>query len=422
MKMVGISLPGSNAEHLKRTLGALMLLAWCVMVYGIIMTAWSCFPDAAGAAPSAAHPVALRPLALVDPRAKCNDGSPYVFYMQPAVDLRKQDVWLVHLEGGGWCWDRASCLLRKRDRPSLTSSRKAPSELNGSRWQKGIFANDQPNWEWAGANKVYLPYCSSDAWMGSRAAGPETFGWGFHGQDILRAVVAQFTQGGRWSSVSRVLLSGCSAGARGLMANLGWIAEALPAGLQLMALLDSPLWMQLPSARGRMPLSEQTAAVLGLANATVLLSPECSALPGWPQGQWRCLFGEYRLPLLRTPYVLNAALYDAFQVMGYTGRWPNFTDSRHSDWTNEEAVWADGLCRQTLDTLRSLPGPGSPGPCTLFGGGCVTHCLTDGRRFWQQKVHGVSLGEAVHRSWIAGGKQIQRFLDTCPGGRHREAC
>ena len=41
---------------------------------------------------------------------------------------------------------------------------------------------------------------------------------------------------------------------------------------------------------------------------------ECAAQYSGSEG-WRCLWPSYRLPFVFTPYFLNAAQFDAFQIM-----------------------------------------------------------------------------------------------------------
>lgn len=41
----------------------------------------------------------------------------------------------------------------------------------------------------AEAHKVYVPYCTSDAHMGSVSATKQTFGWHFQGQNVVKAVI-----------------------------------------------------------------------------------------------------------------------------------------------------------------------------------------------------------------------------------------
>lgn len=59
------------------------------------------------------------------PNAVCNDGSAAGFYLRESPS--KSSVWIVFLEGGGWCWDEKSCSDRS---PSLTSSKSWPASDN----------------------------------------------------------------------------------------------------------------------------------------------------------------------------------------------------------------------------------------------------------------------------------------------------
>ena len=66
--------------------------------------------------------------------------------------------------------------------------------MSSSHWEPyrnmtGIFDNNPELTPLADANKVYIPYCSSDAWMGDRAASSETFDWHFRGQKVVEGVL-----------------------------------------------------------------------------------------------------------------------------------------------------------------------------------------------------------------------------------------
>ena len=50
-----------------------------------------------------------------------------------------------------------------------------------------------PENPWADHWSVYVWYCSSDEWAGTRGPGPETGGLSFHGRHILEAVVADLS-------------------------------------------------------------------------------------------------------------------------------------------------------------------------------------------------------------------------------------
>ena len=57
----------------------------------------------------------------------------------------------------------------------------------------------------------------------------------------------------------------------------------------------------------------QTASLLAMANATGVLGAECAA--AYPGAEaWKCLYGVYRAPFLKTPYLLQASEEDVFQI------------------------------------------------------------------------------------------------------------
>lgn len=80
--------------------------------------------------------------------AKCNDGSPAGYYFRPSPTGSK--VWLMHQQGGGWCYDKASCNSRSGN---SASSKGWAAELD----MAGIFNATIP--ELRDANLVFAPYC-----------------------------------------------------------------------------------------------------------------------------------------------------------------------------------------------------------------------------------------------------------------------
>ena len=180
----------------------------------------------------------------------------------------------------------------------MSSAKMTPTVALG-----GIFETSHKN-PWAAANIAYLPYCSSDAWVGDIGASNFTWGFAFRGQRILAAALHKLVQseglGAKTDSgQQRLLLSGCSAGARGAMMNLDYIEGILegadiPAGtVEIMGLLDSPLWVNVePSTPHITPLSNETRAVYQFVNATARLGPLCEQTFPAVEDRWMCLFGQ----------------------------------------------------------------------------------------------------------------------------------
>jgi hypothetical protein len=217
---------------------------------------------------------------------------------------------VVYLQGGMWCWDEASCVARQKA---------AGFEMSSTHWPKvqtvgGVFSKSALN-PWADANKVYLSYCSSDAWVGDVAATPATFGFAFRGQRIIEATLADLALNRGLDGSSQVLFGGCSAGARGAMFNLDYVQAYLPAGATVRGLLDSALWLDLtPPDTAEVTLQAQAQGVFTLVNPTARIPATCAAAYPGSEG-WKCLMGVYRLPFMTSNYFINAAQFDSFQML-----------------------------------------------------------------------------------------------------------
>jgi len=190
----------------------------------------------------------------------------------------------------------------------------------------GLFDSNATLNPFASANKIFLAYCSSDAWLGDVSAAQTLaafdFAWAFRGRRILAATLRTLASElglGAASAPHRLLLAGCSAGARGAMVNLDAVSASAPASVAVSGLLDSPLWINVQPIDAGIPSFEvQCADALSLFNASRALSPGCvAALPaaaGGPAAPYLCLMGQYLMPYIATPYFLNAAQFDVRSV------------------------------------------------------------------------------------------------------------
>jgi hypothetical protein len=225
-----------------------------------------------------------------------------------------------------------------------------------------------------------------------------TFGWAFRGQRILAAVLASLVStqglGAKASYVAgsqRLLLSGCSAGARGAMMNLDYIdgilaAVGVPSGsVEVQGLLDSPLWVNVePSTPHIMPLANETRAVFELVNATARLGPTCATSYPNYEDRWMCLFGQYRMPMLQTPYMLNAAQDDKFELPYNLG---GTTPAGYNvqSWHPDQLAYAQAFGPAVLAVVNTLP-TASQSRSAVFSTACFRHCVTDSAAFWNVGV------------------------------------
>ena len=300
-------------------------------------------------------------------------------------------------QGGMWCWDQASCDARAED---------AKFEMSSTHWPKvqtvgGVFSRSALN-PWADAHKVDLSYCSSDAWVGDVAASPATYGYAFRGQRIIEATLADVALNRGLGSTAQVLFGGCSAGARGALFNLDYVAQYLPAGATVKGLLDSALWLDLsPPDTAEVTLQTQTQGVFALVNPAARIPAACAAAYPGAEG-WKCLYGVYRLPYVTTDYFINAAQFDSFQMLYDLGGNPPEAPL--------QVQFADSFQQATVSALQ----PAVQAGMAVFSTTCLVHCLTaDTEYYTTYDSQGVTIAQALQQWYFSGGTPV--LVSACQG-------
>jgi len=324
------------------------------------------------------------------------------YYYAPATLPSDGDKWLLMLEGGEWCYDAPSCAQRAASQPDLLTSHGWYPHKRFS----GVFETDEAKNPFHSVAKVYVPYCSSDAWVGDTTAGGLTFA----GQRIVAAVLRALAtvHGLGQTPGQRLLFGGCSAGARGAMFTLDSVELMLQAWTEsrvdVSGLLDSPLWIDVaPLATAPTSLQCEAQSALYYLNASARLGEACLAAYPDQDQHWRCLFGEYRMPLLHTPYALNAAQYDSFQLEYALG---GSMPPTHPG----QITYADEFGEAMLTVVSALPAADQAGS-GVFSSACFKHCVTLSADFWTVQSEGISLSTAL-RWWFFGGCP----QSDCPDG------
>ncbi len=183
-------------------------------------------------------------------QARCNDGTPFGFRISLAAT--PSPVWVIQLEGGGWC-DDATRPCSERE-AWLTTNLPAPDRATGLLVTHGILSRDDTgNPTFADANHVLAHYCSSDFWHGAttelRPSAVSPGGWYYSGRANVRAmfeVLAQRYGLDDQDPALQVLFGGNSAGAHGAQFNSAFVAQALPNAREagrLKLLLDAPWFL-----------------------------------------------------------------------------------------------------------------------------------------------------------------------------------
>mmetsp|Transcript_78084 Transcript_78084/g.220809 ORF Transcript_78084/g.220809 Transcript_78084/m.220809 type:complete len:406 (+) Transcript_78084:66-1283(+) len=346
------------------------------------------------------------------PLALCNDGSPAAYYFRPGADRSRQ--WLVFLEGGMWCWDRHSCAPGLH---GVFSSKFFPRTNKAvAQWASklhGLFDQDSPL---AQANIAFVRSCSNDGFMGdaSLAAGraARELGkpgpWHFRGRRIIDSVFADLRTRTGLGDTSRDMLvfGGCSAGARGAIASLDYVASSLAGRARTVGLFDSPLWVPIPPLNpGVVSFTNQTSAAITLFNSS-FISEECgSAYPG--AERWKCLFPAFRLPFVHTPYLLSHSQYDKFAINWNVRRFLWMPKSKLNHTVLE---FAEQYRSQVVSHLPTPVGPGK----AIFSSACYFHCTTMFSFVHWIRVQGLTLLELLQR-WLVDPGEGRLLRDDCRG-------
>jgi len=342
------------------------------------------------------------------PLAVCNDGSPAAYFYRPGLGWSVRR-WLVFLEGGGWCWDNSSCHDGWAEMHG--SSKKFPRSMAdvaawSSRLSTGIF--DIHTSPLADARIAYVRMCSNDAYMGN--AGPPEQHLHFRGSQIIQAVFQDLRKhtglGERQGDF--VVYGGCSSGGRGAMVSLDYVATKLVGKADVVGLLDSALWVNMKPLARTASFEMQTQHVLEMANATTFIDEDCNATHS--DSPWKCLFGAYRLPLIKTPYLLSQSQYDNFAIsMSVHG----FYDPK-PDLHRAGRKWAERYRHQVLE---HLPMPANGSGTAVFSSANYMHCTISHPHAMMFRAGGTSLPELLARWLLAPSREkaTGRYLESCKG-------
>ena len=143
--------------------------------------------------------------------AYCNDGSAPVYYKKLNPESKE---WLIYLEGGGDCYNKASCEDRQNIYPFLMTG--ALDKTSETVTYEGFLSSDcEVNPAFCNANKFFFHYCSSDQWAGNAFPSGDQPLY-FQGMNIVKANIKQLIK--KYPAIkeaTHITLSGDSAGGMG---------------------------------------------------------------------------------------------------------------------------------------------------------------------------------------------------------------
>jgi hypothetical protein len=178
------------------------------------------------------------------PQAMCNDGTAGTYVLRPGAGAAA-NRWIIQLQGGGECFDQATCSTRAANMPTLVSSASFQADPSSAFGQSGLLGSTaESNPDFYDASVVQVLYCSSDDWSGAKTSttsynpdDPTT--WNFQGRAILNAVIADLKANHNFSSAMEVMLTGDSAGGVGVFANTNPVAKLVPSSARFVSYSDA---------------------------------------------------------------------------------------------------------------------------------------------------------------------------------------
>ena len=270
------------------------------------------------------------------PSAVCNDGTPAAMYVRPAADPT-DTRWILYFEGGGSCGSTASCADRwcGEDYDATKMSSRWFPETRG---EGGLLADGEPQFgDW---NAVFLAYCSSDMWTGTRRDVPlvdasgkvQEYRMHFDGAGTVDAALQWLAAGGASDdgavvvppvgAATEVLVAGLSAGAMGVVTHLDRIAADIPSA-RVVGVIDAMVTPD-PAPLGDPTLAAAFDAELerqwheeSVALYGARVDDSCAAAEVDP---WRCANPSRVQRLhLGAPFLLVHDLFDGPLASPYVG-------------------------------------------------------------------------------------------------------
>ncbi|XP_064098722.1 LOW QUALITY PROTEIN: palmitoleoyl-protein carboxylesterase NOTUM-like [Macrobrachium nipponense] len=309
-----------------------------------------------------------------------NESSQYNEY--PTISCNNRRI-LYHTPTGGWyCFDRKSCEQRWHGLKPLMTSRGWPP----TRQVGGILSPDpKVNPHWWEANHVFVPYCSSDSWSGTRYSAESAGGFSFMGSVIIEKVIQavvrlNLTHG------HKLILAGSSAGGVGAMVNVDRVSQQLlDQGIEaeVRAVSDSGWFLdnepfaplECLNAHSCPPALEAIRRGQKLWQGRI----PTSCLQEYPQHPWYCYFGYRAYPTMKSPLFVFQWVFDEAQMTA---------DNVGKPISKEQWDYIHGIGERLRKTFENVT--------ALFAPSCISHTVLTKKDWTNIKIGDVSLPQALN--------------------------
>lgn len=250
--------------------------------------------------------------------AKCLDGTPPAYSIRPGVGANASRF-ILFLEGGGWCFDVASCGSRRRG--GLGSSKSYVPGTTQRDYGGVMSLNSTINPDFHAYTVVFAHYCDGSSFSSFRPDpikldnGQEMW---MRGKANLDALLHELSTIHGLATATELVLSGGSAGGLAVYYHLDYVAafvhRSSPAA-RVTGFPDAGYFADLPSTDGtHVYRGFFQGADASCWNSTLSGGTNAACLAAHAGEEWKCLMAEYLTDHIETPmYVMNSA-FDVYQV------------------------------------------------------------------------------------------------------------
>jgi len=244
------------------------------------------------------------------PLARCLDGTPALYYLNPGYDSGK-DKYMIFHQGGGYCGSDADCLDRSTGSFGSTSGDDPKfNEWESYDKQDGFWRDTNENPLMHDWNHVFIRYCDGGYYSGDLLEpkivdGKELF---YRGKYITEAIFKDLAP--KLATATDIVMSGCSAGAMRLYGHLDALRAMVPSTARVVGYADSGFFMATDA------FSAKKEYLVKGHNGTALFNPEC--VKDHASEPHKCILASVAAAYLKTPIFAFQSRYDFDQLEGET--------------------------------------------------------------------------------------------------------
>ncbi|XP_065183346.1 uncharacterized protein LOC135814192 [Sycon ciliatum] len=323
-------------------------------------------------------PLTLLPDAVAK-GAVCLDGTAPGYYWRPGTGTGK-NKWIVHQEGGGWCYNEDDCVGRSKTR--LGSSKYFPKSMTFG----GLLSDDcTANPDFCTYNVVFLPYCDGASFSGNKDTPLEWKGTTLHfrGKRILDSIFAALAE--HFSTAEEFILTGCSAGGLATYLHADYPPTKIPSTTKYAAIADAGYFIDALDEDGQQLIRPKYQYVYKMQNASSGVNQDC--ITKTPEAdQWKCFFAQYTMPHIKSRFFALNSQYDTWQLPNILNLHCLPPKCEGKDETAFEGWRATFLAAfQPVINGSSTTG--------TFADACLTHCQSMSNAWSEYKIGGQLMRE-----------------------------